>query len=283
MDSTKQRVRDFYDEVGWAQEADGLFQNARFEDLRPVSREYIHRCHMRVNRHISPSGELLLDAGSGPVQWPEYLTYSAGYRHRVCVDISITALRAAQAKLGPHALCVIADLAGLPFKCDSFDGIVSLHAIHHLPASDHARAYRELVRVLKAGRSAVTINGWYRPLLMRLAEPLIGLGRFLSGRDRKTSKRDREGAGDHEVTFVQKMTPARLRVELQDTLPYEVFAWRSLSPRFMQWFVREELGGRSLLRFVFWLEEKFPRFFGLHGQYPMIVMRKPAFPGRTAP
>ena len=195
MESTKQRVREFYDQTGWAQEADGLFQNARFEDLRPVSREYIHRCHMRVNRHLAPSGELLLDAGSGPVQWPEYLTYSAGYRHRVCVDISISALRAAQEKLGQHGLYVVADIARLPFGPDVFDGIVSMHAIHHLPAEEHAMAYGELVRVLRPGSNAVTINGWYRPVLMRLAEPLIGLGRLLTGRHQKMRKRDGGVAG----------------------------------------------------------------------------------------
>ncbi len=279
MDKTKQHVREFYDEIGWAQEAEGLFQNARFEDLRPVVSEYIHGCHLRVNRHISASGGLLLDAGSGPVQWPEYLTYSAGYLHRVCVDISMTALRSAAQKLGTHALCVVADIASLPFQADAFDGIVSIHAIHHLPANEHATAYKELLRVLRPGRSAVAINGWYRPLLMRLAEPLIGLGRLLSGRDRKSRKRDGVGESAQEVTFVQKMTPARLRSELRDTLAYEVFVWRSLSPRFMQWFVRERFGGRGLLRLVFRMEEMFPRFFGLHGQYPMIVIRKPATAG----
>ena len=70
----------FYDEIGWRQDGEGLYQNARYEDLRPVSRDYIHKCHLRVNRHIASTGDLLLDAGSGPVQWPEYLTYSAGYR-----------------------------------------------------------------------------------------------------------------------------------------------------------------------------------------------------------
>ncbi len=41
----KQQVRKFYDQVGWQLEADGLYQNAHYEDLRPVSAEYIHRCH----------------------------------------------------------------------------------------------------------------------------------------------------------------------------------------------------------------------------------------------
>src|SRR5437868_11660891 len=74
-ENTKQQVREFYDQIGWSQAADGLYQNARYEDLRPVSREYIHKCHMRVKRHLASEGDILLDAGSGPVQWPEYLTY----------------------------------------------------------------------------------------------------------------------------------------------------------------------------------------------------------------
>jgi len=76
MENTKQQVREFYDQIGWSQVGDGLYQNARYEDLRPVSREYIHKCHLRVKRHLAPEGKILLDAGSGPVQWPEYLTYA---------------------------------------------------------------------------------------------------------------------------------------------------------------------------------------------------------------
>ena len=96
MDNTKQQVREFYDQIGWSQVGDGLYQNARYEDLRPVSREYIHKCHLRVKRYLAPKGDILLDAGSGPVQWPEYLTYSENYGYRLCADISITALKEAR-------------------------------------------------------------------------------------------------------------------------------------------------------------------------------------------
>ena len=100
MENTKQQVREFYDQIGWSQVGDGLYQNARYEDLRPVSRDYIHNCHMRVKRHLAPKGDILLDAGSGPVQWPDYLTYSEDYRYRLCADISITALKEARTRLG---------------------------------------------------------------------------------------------------------------------------------------------------------------------------------------
>ncbi len=274
MENTKQQVREFYDQIGWSQIGEGLYQNARYEDLRPVSREYIHNCHLRLNRHIASRGDFLLDAGSGPVQWPEYLTYSAGYRFRACVDISITALKEARQKLGPRGLYVVADISSLPFKPGAFDGAVSLHAIHHLALSEHRRAYLELQRVLKPGRSAAVVNGWHAPHLMRMAEPFIRLGRLFTGRAAKR-KKDWAAEQDPAGTFVEKMTPRWLKNELNGlAVRFEIYPWRSLSPRFMRWFVRPRLGGRLLLRFVFWLEERFPRFFGENGQYPLIVIRK---------
>jgi ubiquinone/menaquinone biosynthesis C-methylase UbiE len=103
---------------------------------------------MRVKCHLAPQGGILLDAGSGPVQWPEYLTYSENYRYRLCADISITALKEARKRLGDKGLYVVADISNLPFKSDVFDGLVSLHAIHHLPRTEHRRTYGEFFRVL---------------------------------------------------------------------------------------------------------------------------------------
>ena len=86
QEKTVNEVRRFYDSIGWQEESEGFYQNARYEDLRPVSAEYIDRCHLRVNRFIRKEGRFMLDAGSGPVQYPQYLTYSEGYDYRVCAD-----------------------------------------------------------------------------------------------------------------------------------------------------------------------------------------------------
>jgi SAM-dependent methyltransferase len=273
MTDTKQKVREFYDEIGWKLEADGKYQNTRYEDLRPVSAEYIQRTRLRVNNALQPSGRFLLDAGSGPVQYDDYLTYSRGYQKRVCLDISIQALREARARLGAHGLFVVADLANLPFKADSFDGEVSMHAIHHLALDEHPCAYAELYRVLKPGRTAVVVNGWHEPLLSRLAEPLIGLMRLLSGKTAKKKKNWLEEE-DPAGTFVSKMTPDWLRREVGSQFPLEIRPWRSLSTRLLRWFVHPHLGGKYFLRLVFWLEDAFPRFFGENGQYPLIVIKK---------
>ena len=272
MENTKQQVREFYDAVGWSQAGDGLYQNARYEDLRPVSREYIHNCHMRVKRHLAPQGDILLDAGSGPVQWPEYLTYSENYQYRLCADISITALKEARNRLGAKGLYVVADIANLPFKLNAFDGIVSMHTIHHVPASEHRKAYTELYRVLKPLRTAVVVNGWYRPLIARLTRPLIQLQRFSSGKLLK--KKKMIDIDDPFGTFVNKTTPSSFKQEFSSLFKYKIYVWRSLSPRILLNLIRPNWFGRFLLKAFYRLEEIFPHFMGRIGIYPLVVIEK---------
>jgi len=283
----KQQVQDFYDRVGWQQVSAGTYQNATYEDLRPVAREYVHRCHLRVARHLAPAGEMLLDAGSGPIQYPEYVEYSRGYQHRVCLDISSVALQEARQRIGEHGLFVVGDIANLPFKADAFDGLVSLHTIHHLPAAEHARAYLELQRVLAHGKSGVVVNGWDLPpltmlqnFLIRMAEtlhrkPTVPLPTGQNAGAEPSPLPCRGGAGGEvRGTFVRKHTPTWLKKEVGTHLPVEIWCWRSLSVRFMRTFIHQRLGGKFLLRLLFWLEERFPHFFGRNGQYPLIVLRK---------
>lgn len=282
----KQQVRAFYDQVGWKTVSEGVYQNARYEDLRPVSRDYIHRCHMRVKSHLNQNGNLILDAGSGPVQYPEYLTYSDGYKHRVCLDISILALKEARVRLGDHGLFVVADVANMPFKPESFDGLVSLHTLHHLPLSEQKKAYSEFLRVLKNTRTGVVVNGWTDSLLMRLAKPKIlfmeWLGRTLSGQ----KKEDKESAlksacygiepphKEPTGTFIKKFSPEWLQDEISPLAKYEVFCWRSVNVRYLRAIIHRQLAGSLILKLLFMLEELFPRFFGEKGQYPLIVIHK---------
>lgn len=277
----KQQVREFYDRVGWQAAGEGVYQNARYEDLRPVSREYIHRCHLRVNRHLRPTGRFLLDAGSGPVQYPEYLTYSQGYRRRVCLDISIVALQEARQRLGQHGLFVVADVANLPFRPDAFDGIVSLHTLHHLPAVEQEKAYHELFRVLAPACAAVIVNGWTDSPLMRRARGLITLFERLGKRvAHRAGPRAAAPAAPATAptaptgTYIHKNDAASLRALLNGRMTYAVYVWRSVNVRFLRAVIHAPLAGRLWLRLLYNLEERFPRYFGENGQYPMIVIQK---------
>jgi hypothetical protein len=148
-----------------------------------------------------------------------------------------------------------------------------MHAIHHLAIEEHPRAYDELYRVLNPGHTATIVNGWSDPLLSRMGEPLIGLLRKLAGRSEK-KKKDWLNEADPEGTFVRKMTPQWLMQEVGNHIPLEIKPWRSMSTRYLRWFIQPKHGGKLFLKLVFWLEDVFPGFFGKNGQYPVIVLKK---------
>ena len=276
----QRQVREFYDRVGWKEISEGLYQNARYEDLRPVSQEYIHRCHLRITRHLHPKGHFFLDAGSGPIQYPEYLDYSRGYQKRVCADLSITALKAARTRLGAKGLYVVADVSRLPFVSNSFDAVISLHTIHHLPAQQHVPAYLELHRVLAQGRRAAVVNGWDDSPMMDFFSRI----RQWVKRERHGGRWQQKGAQPHPLaeisangakgTFVQKNDPAWLKRELGKHLRFNILVWRSAGTNFLRFFIREKWLGQFWLRLLFFFEERFPRYFGEKGRYPLIVFSK---------
>jgi SAM-dependent methyltransferase len=313
MTEVKEEVRQFYDEVGWQLVGADVYQNARYEDLRPVSRQYIHDCHLRVARHLRPEGRYLLDAGSGPVQYPEYLEYSGNYEHRVCADISITALKEARRRLGEHGLYVVADIANLPLKSSAFEGVVSLHTIHHLPEADRMSAYEELFRVLAHDSSAVVVNGWSSSKLMNSFEPLMRIAYSIrhllfrmSGKshylmeeleDGPAAPRDGPGKAQSDArqnrqqshpsrfaigkkgpkgTFTNKHDADWVKTDLGALMPVDVLVWRSVTVRFMRALIHPRLGGRFWLGLLYRLEERYPHYFGENGKYPLIVIRKVA-------
>jgi SAM-dependent methyltransferase len=283
--SVKHEIGQFYDQVGWQMEGDN-YQNARYEDLRPVSAEYIHKAHMRVKRHLAASGDFLLDAGSGPVQYEEYLTYSQDYRYRVCMDLSLVALQEARKRLGDKGFYVNADIAHLPFREDAFDGIVSLHTIHHVPIEEKVAVYQGLHRTLKPGRTMVTVDGWAEVPLFKVMNPLMriaGALRRLTGKqallmptdvsvDQTESKVEPDKAP--VSTFVLKTSAKWFHSVMKGILPYEIRVWRSVSVKFLRSVIQPEWAGRFWLKILYRLEEWFPHFFGENGQYPLIIISK---------
>jgi SAM-dependent methyltransferase len=282
--SIQKQVRQFYDEVGWQKVENLLYQNAQFEDLRPVSREYIHRCHLRVNHYLKLAGKLFLDAGSGPVQYPEYLTYSAGYKYRVCVDISFKALLDAREHLKNHGLFILANVTNLPFPKEVFDGTVSLHTLHHLSIDDQVKAYYEIYRTLALGASGVVVNGWKKSMLMQKLNRLMTLVERSSMRVKKQNGKENLNNNDPADkgkiipirTFIDEIDAPFIKEKFAESIPMQIFVWRSVNVRFLRTLIHPWLGGKYWLKFLYWLEDRFPHYFGKNGAYPLIVLKKQA-------
>lgn len=267
-------VREFYEQVGWEARTDGVFEDAaRFEDLRPVARDYIRRCHLRVREYLPVRGRYLLDAASGPVQYPEYLVYSEGFEARVCVDLSLQALRLAQRRVPEgRGLFVLGDVTGLPFRSDAFDAVVSLHTIYHVPVERQGRAMDELYRVLAPGGRGVVVYSWGpHSLLMRLARLP---GRVLGAPLRRLRRPAAPAPDAGEPTLYFEPQPYAWFEPQRQSGRFRLGVWRSVDVDFTRTFVHGPLAGRALLRAVFALERRFPGVAGRHGAYPMFIMEK---------
>jgi hypothetical protein len=164
-----------------------------------------------------------------------------------------------------------------------------------------------LHRVLSPGCQGVIVNGWDLPPLTILQNFLIRAVHFFrrkpdsnpsaNGLRKKgslLSSRVPAPSGTHATTmkaipplpsggeagvevrgtYVRKHTPGWLKKGVGAQIPIEIWCWRSISVQFMRTFIHPRLGGRFLLRLLYWLEERFPHFFGKYGQYPLIVIRK---------
>lgn len=251
-------VRRFYDEFGWRESDEGLFEDAlTFADLRPVSRDYTRNCRLRVAKYLPARGTYLLDVASGPIQYPEYFTYSASYDFRICADVSEVALRHARKRLGENGIYLLCDVTNLPLKDGIVDGFVSLHTIYHVPARQQLTAIGELYRVLRDNGSGVVVYSWGRrsPLMnaVRRAVFVPREGPFLFSHF-------------HDFRWYRSHVERRYRSRLA--------SWRSVSVPFLQTFVHERALGRPLLALLFRLESRFPRLFGRYGQYPIFVFTK---------
>ena len=155
-----------------------------------------------------------------------------------------------------------------------------MHAIHHLALEEHKNAYLELYRVLQPERKAVVVNGWGDAPLVNFVRPFIRIAKALRfmrrGKKFNIWQKNPELAAEDEPvgTFINKTNAAWLRKQLTGKMSIEITAWRSANVHFLRTFIHPKLGGRLLLRLLFWLEDVFPHYFGENGQYPLIVFSK---------
>jgi len=263
-----QSIKDFYQSVGWETDDQGVFTDTKsFVDTRAISLAFTDRCVARLNRYFRGGGEYLLDAGSGPVSHDGVLAYGTRFAKRVCVDLSIQGLRAAQRKLGDRGVYLQGDLTRLPLRDATIDAITCNHVLYQAPAEKQAAALLEMWRVLKPGGVAVIVYlSPYAPLEKRL----VTLARVTTGGGPGPI-----AATPDQPTLYHHAYPVSWFEAPHWPFRCEVDAFRVLGQGFMREHVGDNWRGRLFLNFVYALQVLAPRFCGRYGAIPAIVLRKP--------
>jgi ubiquinone/menaquinone biosynthesis C-methylase UbiE len=285
----KSSVQSFYDDAGWRwnEEAAAFADGAAFDDLRPVTAAYRRRANERVRESLPKAGDLILDAASGAIQYDDYVRFSEGYQRRVCVDLSRRGLEAARCRIGVHGLFVRADVTALPFAPGTFDAVVSLHTLYHVPAEEQATFLREIARVLRAGQRAVVVSVWQTSpwdlalrvpgaLVRRARRGLRVLGRF--GRAAAPAPTEtRLTPVDPPPTASLYFHPTRrpwLRGAVPAGISVRVRCWRSASVDLLRG-LGDSPWTQHLLAALTRVEEAWPGWLGRWGAYPLLVLEKP--------
>jgi SAM-dependent methyltransferase len=261
-DTIEGETRRFYEEQGWKVGEDGVTLDAHlWEDLRQVARWYVSACRRRVGAHIG-TGDRLLDAGSGPIQYAEYVEYSGSYRRRTCVDLSVEALQAARRRIGAHGEYACGSLTALPFSDDQFDGVTSLHVVYHVDALAQEHAVRELIRVARPNAAIVIVYGNPDRLVARIK-------RLINARRRTGVPRDPLYYHAHEIGWWSRFA---------DACCVSIHPWRTLTATDMRRLIPNNALGSFALRCLFAFESLLPAAAVRIGASPMIVLRKRALP-----
>ena len=145
----------------------------------PVQRYLLRRFHRRMASLLKATGvERILDAGCGEGFVISYLLQGNDRLTITGIDCSLEAIEMARQML-PEVLFDVGDLREMPYGDDSFDLVMCLEVLEHLP--DPHKGLRELRRVTSA-----------HCLLSVPHEPFFRATNFLRGRHVPAWGRDPE-------------------------------------------------------------------------------------------
>ena len=268
MDNAEERVSTFYNTIGWKTEEEITEDARRFEDLRENAKRYVSKCRLRVLRHIPDNGENILDMASGPIQYPEYLTYSKNFKKRYCVDLSSEALEYAKKKIGDHGIFLHGSFFDIPMEENYFDCTISLHTIYHIDKTRQEEAIRKLLYVTKPGKPVIIVYSNPSTILSKLLLPLRLLRKV-----KRILIRHVNNKKEHSDLYFYAY-PIEWWKKFTDMGEVKIMPWRSFSSDVQKRLIPNNKIGSKMFDVLFNLEERFPNFFVKYFQYPMIIINK---------
>jgi len=278
-ESYKNTVRDYYEQVGWEVDKDGNYlDTARSTSPKSVAVRYHSLCNLRLNKHIS-GGDYLLDIASGPIPHDEYLSYSKGFKFRVCMDFSLRSLELARQKIGNHGIFVLGDATNIPLNDSSVDVCISLHTVYHIDSELQESAVREFQRVSR--KDSLIVYEWDSFFMNCFFSLTIFAGKLRNwlkpnGSKQKVLCIDKDKVLStvtaEPILYIHNHIYRWWKRKWRSSL--KLYCWSSLSGSFLIKIIPDNMIGTALLRLAFVLESLFPYLMGRLGSYPIIKISK---------
>ena len=257
IDKKIKYVNKFYNSTGWKRKNNNTLDATLFEDLRFNSKEYVSRCRKRLQKYIPKKGVHILDFASGPIQYPEYLKYSKNFKLRHCVDFSKLAIKSAKLKIGKRGRFYCNDFFKIKFKENYFDCILSLHTIYHIDKKLQYKAVERLINISKKNSPIIIVYSNPDTLISRIKKKFF----------KKKLKKNK-------INLYFFCHPITWWYQFKKTSHVEIKPWRSFSSDHQKIIFPNNVFGKFLMRFLFFLEEKFEKFFINNFQYYTIILKK---------
>jgi ubiquinone/menaquinone biosynthesis C-methylase UbiE/uncharacterized protein YbaR (Trm112 family) len=271
----KERVFKYYNELGYdIKNGYRIYKDSpKWVDFRDVTSSYIRNSFTKAKRYLKPSGKYLLDIASGPIGLDEYISLSENYDYRICADISVNALVQARSNYYPRkGIYICADITNIPLRDDSCDSVLCQHTLYHIPKAEQKTAVNEMYRVTKPGCNVVIIYSmFYRSWFMNIALMPIQIyrvARHIAGKIyvKVIKGRPRLYFYPHSLKWFRRS------FEFGDKI--EIYCWRSTNKYFLNLYVHKWFFGEKLLEWLRKSEDKYSRFWGRFGEYPVIKIKK---------
>ncbi len=263
--SAEEIVKKFYTSGGgWAVDENGVAHDTSiFEDLRECAQEYNRASRLRVLNYLPPSGKYILDAASGPVQYPEYRAYSQNFEKRYCVDISDDALALARKNIGDRGEFLNVSIQEMDLSDNFFDAVVSMHTIYHIDKDLQEKAVRNLLRMVKQGKPVIVV--YHNPQsifsLFGLTPALKGIIKKIIGYKTKIPLY----FFNHKLAWWERFN---------DTAKVEIFPHAMMEINDAKRFIPNNNLGKKMFSILYNLENRLPNFFVKIGRYPIIILTK---------
>lgn len=259
-------VESFYNKKGW-QFINGVSHDAQInENLTEVASNYVKKIRLRIRDSIG-KGNVLLDIGCGPIQYPEYVAFSENFAKRVCVDLSKEALEIAKKRITGPADFIEGDYLSLNALPDSpFDAAILINVLYHVEKDLQAEVVNKILNDLKIQGVLAIVYSNPKSFSSRLTQLLL---RTRNGM-RKRNSNHKYQIAENPIYFYRH--PLKFWENFQSSAKVEVFAWRTFSPQLEKALFKKWFFGKLLLNLLFKIEEF--KFWERISEYQLIILTK---------